>query len=63
MTTNKAFRDYATHISFNLSLSRNQVGHLAGVVAEQELDSQAWSIHHEAYRNAVAATAASARER
>lgn len=32
----RAFRDYATRISFNISLSRNQVGHLAGVVAEIE---------------------------
>ena len=37
------FRDYATRISFNLSLSRNQVGHLAGVVME---------IENEAYREA-----------
>jgi hypothetical protein len=32
----RAFRDYATRISFNMSLSRNQVGHLAGVVMEIE---------------------------
>lgn len=34
--SNRAFRDYATRISFNLSLSRNQLGHLAGVVSEIE---------------------------
>lgn len=32
----RAFRDYATRVSFNLSLSRNQVGHLAGIVTEIE---------------------------
>lgn len=34
----RAFRDYATRVSFNLSLSRNQVGHLAAVVLETEND-------------------------
>lgn len=34
--SNRAFRDYATRISFNLSLSRNQLGHLAGVISEIE---------------------------
>lgn len=32
----RAFRDYATRVSFNMSLSRNQVGHLAGIVADIE---------------------------
>ena len=32
----RAFRDYATRVSFNMSLSRNQVGHLAGIVMEIE---------------------------
>jgi hypothetical protein len=31
-----AFRDYATRVSFNLSLSRNQIGHLAAAVLEIE---------------------------
>lgn len=34
--SSRAFRDYATRISFNLSLSRNQVGHLAGIIAERD---------------------------
>ena len=34
----RAFRDYATRVSFNMSLSRNQVGHLAGIVMEIEND-------------------------
>ena len=32
----QTFRDYTTRISFNLSLSRNQVGHLAAAVMEIE---------------------------
>lgn len=32
----RAFRDYATRVSFNLSLSRNQLGHLVGIVTEIE---------------------------
>ena len=38
----RAFRDYATRISFNLSLSRNQVGHLASVLCEIENEALAW---------------------
>jgi hypothetical protein len=34
----RAFRDYATRVSFNMSLSRNQVGHLAAVIMEIEAD-------------------------
>ena len=34
----RAFRDYATRVSFNMSLSRNQVGHLAAVIMEIEAE-------------------------
>ncbi len=36
----RAFRDYATRVSFNMSLSRNQVGHLAAVVMEIECEGE-----------------------
>ena len=51
----KAFRDYATRISFNLSLSRNQVGHLAGVIADIELaKALGWDERYDACKDAVA---------
>jgi len=40
------FRDYATRISFNLSLSRNQIGHLTGLVVEFEYADEDFAMRH-----------------
>lgn len=48
MTVNKTFRDYATRVSFNMSLSRNQIAHLATLVAELEAESEAYEVRHAA---------------
>ena len=34
---NKVFREYATRVSFNLSLSRNQISHLAAIAAVENV--------------------------
>lgn len=40
MTENKAFRDYATRVSFNITLSRNQVATLRHVVFDIENENR-----------------------
>lgn len=50
------FRDYATRVSFNLSLSRNQVGHLAGIVFENELEEFRGKINTDAFYQRADAT-------
>lgn len=36
MDSNRTFRDYATRISFNMSLTRNQIGVLGGITLQIE---------------------------
>lgn len=43
MTDNKAFRDYATRVSFNLTLSRNQIAQLRSLLIDIEFEkSMSW---------------------
>jgi len=42
VTTNKAFRDYATRVSFNMTLSRNQIYALRSVMLDIELQDRSW---------------------
>lgn len=42
MIENKAFRDYATRVSFNMTLSRNQIYALRSVMLDIELQELTW---------------------
>lgn len=43
MTANHKFRDYATRVSFNLSLTRNQIASLAYIVTDIENEGAEWN--------------------